>query len=373
MKRHLLTSAGALAVIAFSGTAFAQSAHPTEESESYLFIHPDQGVVALAPQWNRNNPNQQWRRSPDLMIGEGTQGRRYRDPSGGMYPQAAYTGSDATRNARDYGGLERFDRGSGYTHPDIPGWEQRAYDPQRGAGAGRSVTTSPFGDERQFRDAGQYRGGRFHDEARRQARRGDIGGNYGPGREPQYGPGPGTWTGSGYYDNYDVYPPERAGVPGGAPYSNWYPQQRREAMDQQREQDPRARAERRAWSAITQADRDSRTVDANGDGVISDTEAANYAERRFSRLDSDGNGQISKSEYRNADVSMAVAFLKDQETYEQARSRSEKAFQKLDANDDGQISRQDYVNSFEKAFQNVDFDDDGEVTVWEFRSQQMPG
>ncbi|MBL26904.1 MAG: hypothetical protein CMM50_05045 [Rhodospirillaceae bacterium] len=100
MKRYMLTSLGVMALVSYATIAAAQSAHPTDQSESYIYINPEQGAVAQAPHWNLNDPDRQWRSSPKVMTAPRPLQGRYGEPSGGMYPRTAYGERQPAANNR---------------------------------------------------------------------------------------------------------------------------------------------------------------------------------------------------------------------------------------------------------------------------------
>ncbi len=112
-------------------------------------------------------------------------------------------------------------------------------------------------------------------------------------------------------------------------------------------------------------------VDANGDGVIGDDEAATLADHAFNRIDSDGSGDVSVDEFstvrgeghgwRNwfgsgAQNDAAVDGLKAK-------------FATLDADKDGKLTKGEFLADAKARFTAADTDKDGKVSPWEFRAQ----
>jgi EF hand len=112
-------------------------------------------------------------------------------------------------------------------------------------------------------------------------------------------------------------------------------------------------------------------IDANGDGVVGDDEAATLADHAFNRIDSDGSGDVSVDEFstvrggghgwRNwfgsgAQNDAAVAGLKVK-------------FATLDADKDGKLTKVEFLADAKTRFTAADTDKDGKVSPWEFRAQ----
>jgi hypothetical protein len=121
------------------------------------------------------------------------------------------------------------------------------------------------------------------------------------------------------------------------------------------------------WS-MTQAVM-ARTVDENGDGVISDDEAAARYEELFATIDADGDGMLTNHEYmavrRGAAAEEVFYGPRNQQMHERKRNR----FQTMDANGDGKVSQSEFMVGCRERFQASDLDKDGKVTAWEFRSR----
>ncbi|MEO1775847.1 MAG: EF-hand domain-containing protein [Pseudomonadota bacterium] len=108
-----------------------------------------------------------------------------------------------------------------------------------------------------------------------------------------------------------------------------------------------------AWSTLapaagaqTRGDRFFDRMDANGDGLITQTELAEGRARRFERMDANGDGVISEDE-----------IAKIRERVQRRMQRRADAMSKIDANGDGQITRDEIDN---QPFRALRFDADGD-------------
>ena len=110
-----------------------------------------------------------------------------------------------------------------------------------------------------------------------------------------------------------------------------------------------------------------RSIDEDGDGLISDDEAAANVESVYYAIDADDDGFLTLDEF------MAVR-MGPQRGYNPARRQAREAakrdrFEVMDGDGDGKVSKAGFLEAGRKRFVSADTDGDGRVTPWEFRSQ----
>lgn len=113
----------------------------------------------------------------------------------------------------------------------------------------------------------------------------------------------------------------------------------------------------------------ARIVDENGDGVISDDEAAARYEEDFAAMDVDRDSMLSNDEYMAARMAAGAGEVFYGPYNQQVQDRQRGRFQTLDADADGKVSQSEFMIGSRERFQGSDLDKDGKVTAWEFRSR----
>ncbi len=115
--------------------------------------------------------------------------------------------------------------------------------------------------------------------------------------------------------------------------------------------------------------RGMRIIDANGDGVIGDEEAAAIADRMFSRIDADNDGALTETEFTTVRKGHRGWFnWSAAETDAVVKVRKEK-FAALDADKDSKVTKAEFFADAKSRFAALDTDKDGKVSPWEFRAQ----
>jgi hypothetical protein len=108
-------------------------------------------------------------------------------------------------------------------------------------------------------------------------------------------------------------------------------------------------------------------IDANGDGVVGDDEAAGLAERGFNRFDRDGDGNITETEFTTPPRRGWHAWFGAAESEAVIRVRKEK-FAALDTNKNLGVNKVEFLAEAKAQLAAADADKDGKVTPWEFRA-----
>jgi hypothetical protein len=113
-----------------------------------------------------------------------------------------------------------------------------------------------------------------------------------------------------------------------------------------------------------------RMIDANGDGTISEDEAAAMADRMYTRLDQNNDGFLDKSEFamphRHGGIRAWFGFGADELAAVQ-KVREDK-FVALDADKDGKLTKAEFFAEAKGRLAAADTDKDGKVSPWEFRA-----
>lgn len=100
---------------------------------------------------------------------------------------------------------------------------------------------------------------------------------------------------------------------------------------------------------------DFETIDADGDGQITQAEITAFEAARFAEADTDGDGQLTKEEI--------LAEISNNES-SRAERRIERMISHLDENEDGTISLEERQSTerAERMFERMDADDDGSIS-----------
>lgn len=106
---------------------------------------------------------------------------------------------------------------------------------------------------------------------------------------------------------------------------------------------------------------DFATLDADGDGAVTQAELQAHAAARFAAIDADGSGAVTAEELAEAASGKAAA-------------RATRMIERLDANDDGQLQQDELLarggDRAGRMFERVDTDDDGAISQEEFDAAQ---
>jgi EF hand len=113
-----------------------------------------------------------------------------------------------------------------------------------------------------------------------------------------------------------------------------------------------------------------RMIDLNGDGIISEDEAANLVDAAFQHMDADGDGTLTEAEFTAGPRGHHGGWF-NWSTAESAavtKVRKDK-FTAMDTDKNASISKAEFFADAKTRLAAADTDKDGKVTVWEFRSQ----
>jgi Ca2+-binding EF-hand superfamily protein len=122
-----------------------------------------------------------------------------------------------------------------------------------------------------------------------------------------------------------------------------------------------------------------RSIDKNGDGLISADEAAARRERVF-HLFTGGKDktQFSAEQFILAQSQKVSGSRKDEShkgfqdlRYAGLQARRKHVFKTMDTNSDGKVTKEEFMAAGKKQFEASDLDKDGNLTAWEFSKQHQ--
>ncbi len=116
------------------------------------------------------------------------------------------------------------------------------------------------------------------------------------------------------------------------------------------------------------APKQARSIDLDGDGVVTEEEARAYYTWLFNLLDRDGDGVVTKLEFIKA-----LGPGRVQISLSERSARVERLgvlFLRLDKDGDEQITSAEFMGACDNHFASADADGDGIVTVEEFGSRR---
>lgn len=111
-------------------------------------------------------------------------------------------------------------------------------------------------------------------------------------------------------------------------------------------------------------------IDANHDGVISDTEAAGHFDEVFGAKDANDDAKLTLEEFSTAFYGRGPHMAWRNSDVQEWRERKEARFKEIDADNDGTVTEEEFLAYAKTGFDDSDRDKDGKVTVWEFRGRR---
>jgi Spy/CpxP family protein refolding chaperone len=110
-------------------------------------------------------------------------------------------------------------------------------------------------------------------------------------------------------------------------------------------------------------------IDANGDNIIGDSEAAMLADRGFQRLDRDASGELDEAEFTT--VRKRGRWWNWSQAQGEGITEGLKAkFATLDADKNGKVTKAEFMADAQSRFAAADANKDGKVSPWEFFAQK---
>lgn len=120
-----------------------------------------------------------------------------------------------------------------------------------------------------------------------------------------------------------------------------------------------------AWllvPAVAMADDTAKTMDANGDGMISPAEHAAGAKKMFAGMDANGDGNVTAAEMD------AYQASRPHKSGKHATMTSAEKIRAIDTNGDGRISAAEHEAGSQKMFARMDTNGDGHLTAAEMKA-----
>jgi EF hand len=109
-------------------------------------------------------------------------------------------------------------------------------------------------------------------------------------------------------------------------------------------------------------------IDLNGDGVISEDEAAASSDHMFLRLDANGDGALSEAEFtKPRHAHFWNSWFNSAEIAAVQKVRKDK-FAQLDTDKNVSVNKAEFLADAKAKLAAADADKDGKVTPWEFRA-----
>jgi Ca2+-binding EF-hand superfamily protein len=125
-----------------------------------------------------------------------------------------------------------------------------------------------------------------------------------------------------------------------------------------------------------------RSIDTNGDGLISADEATARREKVFQSLVGKEGNSLTADKFlppaaNKASAKKVSKTSKDghkgfQElSYAGLQARKKQVFKTMDQDNDGKVTKEEFMSAGKKRFEESDIDKDGHLTVWEFSQQHQ--
>lgn len=118
-----------------------------------------------------------------------------------------------------------------------------------------------------------------------------------------------------------------------------------------------------------------RSIDKNGDGLISPDEAAARRERMFTTMAGKGAGELTLEKFALPPQPEIVGKKgNDHKGFQDLRyaglqARRKHQFKVMDQNNDGKVTKEEFLAGGKKRFQESDLDKDGFLSAWEYNHQ----
>ncbi|WHZ22210.1 MAG: hypothetical protein OJF47_001322 [Nitrospira sp.] len=117
-----------------------------------------------------------------------------------------------------------------------------------------------------------------------------------------------------------------------------------------------------------------RSMDKNGDGLISPDEAATRRERMFAGMAGKGSSDLTLDKFLLPPQPEKVSRSGDHQGFQDLRysglqARRKHQFKLMDQNNDGKVTKEEFLAGGKKRFEESDLDKDGFLSAWEYSHQ----
>jgi Ca2+-binding EF-hand superfamily protein len=124
-----------------------------------------------------------------------------------------------------------------------------------------------------------------------------------------------------------------------------------------------------------------RSIDTNGDGLISADEASARREKVFESLAGKDKGELTADKFLLASKEKVATKTKTSaagkdthKNYQELRyaglqARKKQIFKTMDENSDGKVTKEEFLAAGKKRFEESDLDKDGFLSAWEYIQQ----
>ncbi len=109
-------------------------------------------------------------------------------------------------------------------------------------------------------------------------------------------------------------------------------------------------------------------IDADTDGQVSASEAAEWHETVFAAMDADGDEKLDRKEFMAVQFGRGADPAKRGPRYAERQARKDARFTEMDADGDGYVTHKQFLAYGQRRFAAADVDKSGSMSMAEFRA-----